>query len=275
MEKFKFCILFGDNPNLDPGEIAPGWELSEIPVALIVKPFDSEANWQAQLAQIQSWHLPPIKVASHFIQFWGLAATGPGADWDQLKFWSERALRRLGGLGVESAGLYGGFFKVPDGFSHTQAMDQAIKWVNMLADYGEKYNVKIMLEPIADPHTMFPMYLDGLNFVKKEIGRKSVRLMADLNYFIAGNQPLENIAKDPEYCLHVHIAGEQAQPGHGDRKEIHTHLFRVLRDIGYTRGVSAACPWVNLSGGKEVDFHAETANTLKYLQNLRDQVYAE
>ena len=96
-------------------------------------------------------------------------------------------------------------------------MDDAIRWVNMLADYAEKYNVKIALEPTADPHTLFPMYLDALEFARKEIGRDVVRVMADLNYFIQGNQPLEHIARDPAYCLHVHIAGENAQPGVGDR----------------------------------------------------------
>jgi sugar phosphate isomerase/epimerase len=275
MEKFKFSILFGDNAALDPAQIAPGWEMAEIPVSLVVKPFESEANWEAQCATIKSWNLPPIKAASHFLQFWGLTPVGPAADWEQLEFWSERALRRLGGLGVACAGLYGGFFKVLDGVSPTKSMDQAIRWVNMLADYGEQYHVQIVLEPIADLHSMFPMYLDGLNFVKKEIGRPSVRVMADINYFIAGNQAFEDIAVDPAYCLHAHIAGDNAQPGVGDRDEVLTHFFRVLRDVGYTGGVSAACPWVSTTGSKTVDFHFETAKTLQYLQELREKVYAE
>lgn len=275
METFKLCILFGDNPDLDPGQIAPGWEMAEIPVGLIVRPFESEANWQAQIAQIETWRLPPIKVASHFLHAWGLTPIGPGADWDQLEFWANRALRRLGQLGVEAAGVYGNFFKIPEGVSRTQAMDQAIRWVNMVADYAEKYNVKIVLEPTAKPDTLFPMYLDGLEFVKKEINREVVRVMADLNYFLAGNQPLENIAKDPDYCLHVHVAGERAQPGVGHLQESHMHLFRVLRDIGYTRGVSAACPWASTVGGQKVDFRLETEKTLKYLSALREKVYAE
>jgi sugar phosphate isomerase/epimerase len=275
MDKFKLCILFGDNPNLDPGKIAPGWEMAEIPVSLVVKPFESEANWQAEQVKIRSYNLPPIKAASHFIQYWGLTPMGARADWDQLVFWAERALRRLGGLGVGFAGLYGGFFKIPEGVSRAQATEQAARWLNMLAGYGEQYNVKIVLEPTAEPGTLFPMYLDGIQFVKQEVGRPNVRVMADLNYFIAGNQPLEHIAIEPNYCTHVHIAGDNAQPGVGDRVDIHTRLFRVLRDIGYTGGVSAACPWTSTTGAAEVDFGAETAKTLRYLQELRDKVYAE
>lgn len=274
MEMFKFGVLFADAPDLDPGQIAPGWEIAEIPVALVVKPFDSEALWQEQSTQIAAWNLPPITAASHFIQYWGLTPLGPAADWDQLSFWADRAFRRLGGLGVECAGIYGGFFKIPQGLSRSEAIDQAVRWVNMLADQGEKHNVKIALEPTADPETLFPMYLDGMEFVKKEIGRSSVRVMADLNYFIQGNQPLEHIAVDPDYCLHVHIAGTHAQPGVGDNETIHTQLFRVLRDIGYTRGVSAACPWVSTREG-DFDLHYESAKALEYLRNLRAKVYAE
>jgi sugar phosphate isomerase/epimerase len=274
MDKFKLCILFGDSPDLDPALIAPGWEMAEIPVGLVVKPFDSETTWEARRATIQSWNLPPIKVASHFIHNFGLNPIRPYVDWDQLRFWSERALRRLGSLGVECAGVYGNFFKIPPGVLRTQAMDDAIHWVNMLADYAEKYKVKIALEPTADPDTLFPMYADGLEFAKKEIGRDAVRVMADINYFIQGNQPLENIAENPEYCLHVHIAGVNGQPGVGDRTVVHKQLFSILRDIHYTGGVSAACPWVSTGSGKKVDFRAETARSLDYLQKLRDEVYA-
>ncbi len=56
--------------------------------------------------------------------------------------------------------------------------------------------------------------------------------------------------------------------------DVFLRLFRILRDIGYTRGVSAACPWVSTDGGP-VDFGKETAKSLRYLQGLRDKVYAE
>jgi sugar phosphate isomerase/epimerase len=89
-----------------------------------------------------------------------------------------------------------------------------------------------------------------------------------------GDQSFDLIAQEPDYCLHVHIAGEHAQPGVGDMDDVFLLLFRILRDIGYTRGVSAACLWVSADGG-ELDFGKETAESLRYLQGLRDKVYAE
>jgi sugar phosphate isomerase/epimerase len=270
---FKLSILAGDDPNRSPAAIAPGWEMTEIPVALQVKPFESEAIWIAKRREIAAWGLPPIKVASHFLQFFGLIPVGPGADWDQLAFWTERAFSRLAGLGVEVVGVYGGFFRPPADFPMDVAWEQALTFVNMMADEAEQHNMLIALEPIAEPDTLWPMYPDGIAFAK-EVGRPSVRVMADMNYFIRGNQPLELIADDPSYCLHVHIAGEQGQPGVGDMEARLLNLFRVLRDIGYLRGVSAACPWVSTDDGP-LDYGKETAKALDYLKGLRAQVYAE
>ncbi|MDF1513126.1 MAG: sugar phosphate isomerase/epimerase [Anaerolineae bacterium] len=274
-EKFKLCILFEEKPGRDLSKISQGWEMAEIPVALMVKPFESAANWSQQRKVIESWNLPPIKVASHFLQFWGLKPTGPGVDWDQLDFWTGRAFARLAGLGVEVTGVYGGFFRYVEGFSKTKAMDQAIRFVDRMADYAEKYDMLVALEPIAELDTLWPMYVDGLKFAKEEVARPSVRVMADIDYFFKGNQPFELIAEDPEYCLHVHIAGDHAQPGVGDMDDVFLNLFNILRDIGYTRGVSAACGWVSTDGSDKVDFGKENAKSLAYLKALRDQVYAE
>lgn len=273
-EMFKFCILFEEAPRRDLAQIAQGWEMAEIPVALIVKPFESAANWSQQREVLASWNLPPIRAASHFLQFWGLKPVGPGVDWEQLEFWTQRAFARLASLGVEVAGIYGSFFTPPEGFSQTKAIDQAIRFVDRLADYAEKYDMQVALEPTADPKSLWPLYLDGLKFAKEQVGRPSVRVMADLNYFLKADQPLELIAEEPEYCLHVHIAGERAQPGVGNLEDVYLRLFRILRDCGYQRGVSAACPWVSTDSG-EVDFGKENTKSLAYLKALRDQVYTE
>jgi len=272
-EQLKFCILFEEAPGRDLSQVAPGWEMAEIPVALLVKPFESAANWAQQRASIASWNLPPIKVSSHFLQFWGLKPVGPGVDWDQLEFWMGRAFARLAGLGVETVGVYGSFFKPPIDFSLKIAMNQAIRFVDRLADYADMYQMQVALEPTADPESLWPLYLDGIRFAKEEIGRPSVRVMADMNYFIKGNQPLEIIASEPDFCLHVHIAGEKGQPGVGNLESMYLQLFHILREIGYTGGVSAACPWVS-TDGEALDFGKENLKSLQYLQSLRERVYS-
>jgi sugar phosphate isomerase/epimerase len=271
---FSLGILCGDKPQLrPPAQTSPGWDVAEIPVALQLNPFDSDALWAAKQAEITAWNLPPVRISSHFLQFWGLKAVGPDVDQEQLEFWTKRAFRRLHDLGVRTVGVFGGFFAVPDGFSRDIAVEQALRFAHLLADHAEPLDMTIALEPFSDPTTLFPRYLQGIEFADR-VGRRSVKVMADLNYFLKLNQPLTDIAVRPEMCAHVHIAEGGGQPGTGDRHDVYLHLFRVLRDIGYTGAVSCACAWVSTEGG-ELNFGRETAKTLAYLQNLRASVYAE
>lgn len=271
---FKLCILFGDKPDIrPPAQIGRGWDLTEVPVAIQLMPFESDANWAAKKAEIASWDLPPIKVSSHFIQFWGLKAVGPAVDWEQLEFWTKRAFRRLAELGVETVGIFGGFFAVPDGFSKSKAMDQGLQFTHLLADHAEALGMTIALEPFSDLTTLWPRYLQGIDFAR-QVNRPSVKVMADLNYFIKLDQPLADLAQAPEFCAHVHIAEGGGQPGIGDRTALYRRLFRILRDMGYEGAVSCACAWVSSDGG-EFNFGKETEKTLAYLQALRASVYAE
>jgi sugar phosphate isomerase/epimerase len=273
-DPFKLCILFGDKPELrPPGQIGNKWDICEIPVALEVRPFESDANWAAKKAEIKAWNLPPVRVASHFLQFWGLKAVGPDVDWEQLEFWTRRAFRRLAEVDVEVAGIYGGFFSVPEGFCKDEATEQAMRFCHLMADCAEEQGIIVALEALSDLTTLFPRYLESIEFAKK-VNRPSIKVMADLNYFLKLDQPLEDIAIEPEWCTHVHIAEGKGQPGTGDRTDLYERLFRILRDIGYEGGVSCACAWVSSDGG-ELDFGKETAKTLAYLQDLRAKVYAE
>ena len=268
-QPFKLSILFGDNTNVPPEQIAPGYEMAEIPGHLFTNPFATEGVWQQNKARVESYNLPPIKVSSHW--FNQLMATGPDVDWELLDLWTSRMFSRLSQLGVETVGVYGVFFPVRDGFSKTKATEQAIRYANLMADYAAPLNMRIALEPMADPGTLWPSYLDGIAFAK-EVARPEVKVMADLAYLLKLNEPFEDVAKEPEWCLHCHIAGEHGQPGVGDRRDIHKRLFVVLRDMGYEGGVSCACPWVS-SDGSPFDFAKESAKTLKYLQDLRAEVY--
>jgi sugar phosphate isomerase/epimerase len=254
------------------GEIAEGWDYYEIPSALHCVPLESEANWVTRLGAYRARGVP-VLVASHYIHEFGTAASGPSYDREQQVFWAQRSFRRLNEVGVKVVGVYGGFFRCPDGYGRSKAVDDAVSFCNIIADEAERYGMQIALEPMAEPDTLFPTYKEGLAFAKAT-GRRSVRVMADLNYFLKINQSLEDIREDPSCCLHVHMAGEghgdSAQPNIGPRTEAFKKLFSVLRDIDYSGTVSAACAWVSSTGSKEVDYKYETAVTLKYMRDLAE-----
>ena len=274
-EQFKLSILVGDDPTRPPAEIAKGFDQAEIAAGLQLIPFEGNDQWAKKQAEIESWHTAPIRISSHFLEgLPGQRLTGPNADPELQRFYTKRLFSRMADVGVKTIGIGAWCFPVSDDFSKTKTMDQALEFCNFLADEAAVHGMVIALEPQALLDSLFPRYLDGLAFAK-EVARPEIRVMADLAYFIKLDQPLEHITHDPEYCMHCHIAGAgDAQPGVGDMEEIHTHLFRIFRDIGYTRAISCACPWVSTDGGP-LNFGRETAKTLQYVQRLRDKVYSE
>jgi len=250
------------------------WEYFEVPASIHGSSLLTDKEWQ-QYKAVYTADGRPTPVTSHLL--------GPGISWkgasgeyydrEILEFALRRTIRRMAELNVKYLGAWGGHFRVQDGYSRTKAIDEAISTINIAADYAAEYGMQIALEPQAESDTLFPRYLEGIEFAKLT-GRSNVKVMADLNYFLELEQPLEDILKYPEYCLNVHIQGDGgAQPNVGNREEIFLHLFKVLKEAGYDKGVSAACPWIATNGAAEIDYKYETDKTLGFLQDLRAKVY--
>jgi len=270
---FKLGLNIDNVAAKPPLELAPGWEAAEIPITELVLPYDSDEAWCNNLAAIESWKQPPFTAASHFLKEERITGSEP-TPFEELERQAEQNCRRLSQLapGIV-AGIWGNFFAVPEGFSRTTATDQALRYCEMVAKYAERYGVLIALEPTANPRTVFPKYSDGLQFAKA-LAKPNVRVMADLNYFLAVDEPFEDIAIAPEYCLHVHIQGDTYQPNFGDCQAKIQHIFRVLRDVGYKRTVSSAHPWTATEAGP-FNYRLESAKTLLFLSGVREQVFSE
>lgn len=267
---FKLSAMLVGPVKLDPSKLAPGFEMCEVPAGQLVDASLTNEEWESRKAELKSYSLPPIKAASHWLD---KPCTTPGVDWELLEFWTRRVLKRLPELGVEYAGVYGKFFPKVQGYSETRQMDQAIRYANFLGDTARQNNMSIVLEPMGDLQTLFPTYKQGLAFVKR-VDHPNVKIMADLNYFLVLNESFDDIRESPELCLHTHIAGDKGQPGVGDMEKIHRDFFRVLRDIKYERGVTAACSWRSTGPG-DLDLTVESAKSLAYMQKLREEVYNE
>ncbi|MCL2703369.1 MAG: sugar phosphate isomerase/epimerase [Defluviitaleaceae bacterium] len=254
--------------------ISKGWEYFEVPAAIHASALFSDKEWEDQKALYKADGRPCLST-SHMLgpgMTWR-GACGPYYNREVILFALEREFKRLNELGCKYIGCWGGHFYCPDGFDRAKAMDQAISTANIMADFAEMYGMEIALEPQAELATLWPRYLEAIDFAKMT-GRRSIKAMVDLNYFLELDQPLEDILKYPEYCLDVHIQGDGgAQPNVGSRDDIFLKLFKILKEIGYDKGVSAACPWVITNGAAEIDYKYETDTTLAYLQGLREKVY--
>lgn len=269
--QFKFGIVVDVVP-LD--KLNKEWEYFEVPASIHADPILCDADWEVWKKMYKA-DGRPCMTTSHLLGPGTLWMGGSGEKYDRelIAFSLEREFKRISELGVKYVGCWGGHFRCQDGFSRTKAIDQAISTINIAADYAEKYGMEIALEPQAEADTLFPRYLEGVEFAKMT-GRKSVKVMADLNYFLELDQPLEDILKHPEYCINVHIQGDGgAQPNVGDREATFIRLFNILKEINYDKGVSVACPWISTNGKTEIDYAYETDKTLKFVQDIRAKVY--
>ena len=267
--QFKFGIL----PDAAPIEILDKrWSYLEIPGHIHCAIELGEEKWNA----IKERYIKadrPVPSSSHLMP--GSFACGPGYNKEYLTFLLTVELRRMAEVGVKYVGCYGAHFLCPEGYSRTKAMDQALDSVNLMADFAEKYGMEIALEPIGKTSNLFPRYLEGVAFAK-ECGRKNIKVMADMDYFAHLDQKFEAILEAPELCINAHIGGVGAQPGVGGGEEhLKTlrHFFEVLREAGYDKGVTAACPWKPTNGAAEIDWKYETDKTIGFLEELRADVY--
>jgi len=268
-------FLLGMNVDTySPDEISEGWEFLEVPMGLHLDPFLSNRAYEKWREMYSRTDIPPVIAASHFLQGYGLSpATQPPYDEEHLDFWMRRGFQRMAELKIPVIGIYGGFFTYVDEHDKSRARKRTLEILNKVADLSKEFGVEVAIEPMAKAGTVFPSYVDGLA-VMEELGRPEIQIMADLNYFLRLEEPLEDILKKPEACLHVHIQGDGgAQPNVGDREAILVNLFTVLKDANYTRGVSVACPWKSTLGG-DLDIRKESKITLDYLKKIRDSVYA-
>jgi sugar phosphate isomerase/epimerase len=270
-KQFKLGLNIDNIAMKPPLELAPGWDTAEIPITELLLPYDKDEVWENKRAVIETWNQPPWAAASHWL--WDERVTGDTpTEFAELERQAEQTCRRMAQIGCKVAGVWGNFFPLGSG-PKNKATDLALQYCEMVSTYAEKYDILIALEPTANRDTVFPTYRDGIGFVKR-LNRKPIKLMADLNYFIQINQPFEDIALEPDYCLHVHIQGDTYQPNVGNSTEKLLHLFRILRDMGYERTVSSAHPWISTEG-EIFNYRLESGKTLKYLQQLRDHVYSE
>lgn len=268
-QPFKFGIMVDVVPIK---AMSPGWELLEVPAGIHCDPHLSDFEWEKIKKMYKDDGRPAL---SSGFMLASESAAGPKYDREYTLFQLERQFKRMNELGIKYAGCWGGHFRIPPGFDRTKAVDQALSTINIMADFAEKYDMLIALESQAESDTVFPTYISSVE-IAKESGRKCVKVMVDLNYFKALDQPLEDILKYPGYCLDVHIAGSSGfQPNICDDawKEYLLRLFRILKEVDYDKGVMAACPWKITNDAKEIDYKYETDKTLAFLQELRDTVY--
>ena len=242
--------------------LAPGYDYLELGVSSTLVPLESESEYASIKAALESLS-PPIRAFNLFIPG-QLKVVGEDVEWDHVELYVERAIQRAAALGAKVIVFgSGGARAVPEDFSRALAWSQLVRFLSICADQAVDKGLIIAIEPLNRRESnIINTYREGVALAKDVARGKEVRVLADIYHFMMDAESLEDIAKEPSWLAHVHLADTGRRwPGSGSYPL--ERLFAILKDIDYSGAASIECRWGN-------DFRDETRRALSFLRSLAD-----
>ena len=240
-------------------ELAPGYDYLELAVSSTLAPLADDAVYAPHEAALQALR-PRIRAFNVFVPK-EVRLVGKDVNWEQVELYVRRALHRVANLGGDIVVFgSGGARAIPDDFSRALAWGQLVRFLNLCADYAQTEGVTIAIEPLNHTESnVLNSYPEGVQMAK-DVGRREVRVLADIYHFMMDAEPLEDIANAPEWLAHVHLADTgRLHPGSGIYPL--ERLFAILKDVDYQGMASVECKWGD-------DFAGESARSLQFLRRL-------
>lgn len=123
---------------------------------------------------------------------------------------------------------------LPRGLSYQYALEG----FKSIAEYGEKKNVKIAIEPVTYMQTNFINTAAEAIQICKEVGSEQLKIMLDLFHLnIEEKDILQTIRDSKDYNIHIHLADNNRRyPGMGG-----FDFEKILRTINETGYKGAVC----------------------------------
>lgn len=242
-------------------QLAPGYDYLELALSSTLVPLEDEAAYAAKGALLQSLN-PAVRAFNVFVAA-QVRVVGEDVNWDQVESYVERGLRRAAKLGAKIVVFgSGGARSVPEHYSHALAWGQLVRFLGLCADQASQHGITIAIEPLNRREcNIINTYLEGVQLAR-DVDRSEVRVLADIYHFMMDAEPLDDIAREPDWLAHVHLADTGRRwPGSGTYPL--ERLFAMLKDIGYQGMASVECGWGD-------DFRGETEKALHFLRGLAE-----
>lgn len=169
-----------------------------------IEAMDEEA-FQALAEQAPSMPIP-ISRCNCFLPPW-LKVTGPDTDEKKQRAYLDNAFSRAKKLGVEMVMFgSGGARQVPDGFPMDEAWRQLIAFTRMAAEYAEKYEIQIALEPLRAQECNFFHLMSEANVVSAVVNHPLIGVMADSFHMDCGGENMNILKESGDKLWHIHIS---------------------------------------------------------------------
>jgi len=197
-----------------------------------------EEEYQQLLAKKDSFPIPVTK-ANLFLPA-DVKPLGPDACEKVQREYLDRAFSRGSAIGVKLVVFgSGGARNVPEGWSHARAWRQLCDFLELCAEYAEKYDVVVALEPLRSQECNILNYVSEGTALCGIVNHPYITVLGDTFHMYLGSEPWEHLARAGEKLGHIHICNPVGRlyPAEGDGFD-YEPVIKILKEMGYKGDVS-------------------------------------
>lgn len=198
----------------------------------------SDADFESALTRVKALGLP-VPVTNLFLPA-TLKVTGPEINREEQMRYVRTAFARLArlGTGIVVFGS-GGARRVPDGFSHDEALKQLVDFGRRIAPEARTHSITIAIEPLRKQETnIINSAAEGLALVNA-IDHPNFQLMIDFYHLASEREDPAIVLEARDHIRHLHMANPQGRVFPVAWEEFdYAPFFANLRKIGYHERIS-------------------------------------
>lgn len=202
------------------------------------------------LAQKKTFPIPVTK-ANLFLPR-EVKPLGPDACERVQREYLELAFSRANAIGIKLV-VFGssGARNVPEGWSTARAWRQLVDFLELAAEYCEKYDIVLALEPLRSGESNILNYVTEATALCGIVNHPKITVLGDTYHMILGSEPWEHLARAGEKLSHMHIghtlkeAKGRIFPARGDGED-YAEVLNVLKNMGYQGDVSVEAGFSDL-----------------------------
>ncbi len=209
-----------------------------------------EEEYQQLLAKKDSFAVPVIK-ANCFLPG-EVKPVGPDACEKVLRDYLELAFSRANAIGIKVVVFGSGAARtVPEGFSYARAWRQLSDFLELVAEYAVKYDIKVALEPLRSKECNILNYVSEGTALCGVVNHPNITVLGDTFHMKNGAEPWDHLTRAGEKLGHMHI-GHTLPDLSGriypcaDDGEDYAEIINVLKAMNYQGDISVEAGFTDL-----------------------------
>ena len=222
-----------------------GYDYIEESVGRFLAPAEDEDTFLRNL-EIASKSPIPVKACNGFIPG-TMKSVGPDTTHPEILEYAGTAFRRAQQAGVRYI-VFGssGTRRVPEGFRHSNAVDQFVSLIKKMAPIAGEYDVIIVLEPLRRDECNFVNTVAYGSRIVQRVNHPNFMLLADIYHMLEENESADSIINHGPMIKHMHIAEQKNRSMPGTHGEDFTSYFAAMKKAGYKGMVSLEGRWEDM-----------------------------